>query len=288
MVTIEQLEALDLLLWCRSGPSASERGRCHQSSISRRAQSVLNTFGLRLRRSHEFRLQGDLRFLQGERHVHQLARFRGVSKRPLRLEATHYICHHLSEPAIRGWVLGPCHHRGYGTLLSMLRDRLIDAWISSDLQDLPESAEFTVIRLWDWPGDLIVNHSHPLVREQGLSQSDLNRFPSLILPVALYPGLARVVHDKGFGHQSQLARYDQGSWLGLTEDAVTISYGGCLSLDSDPMLRGLDWDLGLAGGEALIVLSEWANEPAIALLLEDLRTRQQALQQRFPQLCGHL
>mgnify|MGYP006283120989 CR=1 FL=1 len=133
-------------------------------------------------------------------------------------------------------------------MLSMLQDRIIDAWISSDLMDLPESPEFTVIRLWDWPGELIVNQDHPLAHEKGLNQTDLDRFPSLILPANLYPGLARVVHQKGFGHQSQLVRYDQGSWLGLTEDTVTISYGGCLSLDGTPTLRSLDWELGLVGG----------------------------------------
>lgn len=288
MVSIEQLEALDLLLWYRSSISASEYGQCNQSSISRRVQSVLSTFDLRLRRTYEYRLHGDQSLLRAQRYVHQLARFRGASQRPLRLEATDYICHHLNEPVVPGWLLGPCHHRGHETLLSMLQERIIDAWITSDLQDLPESPEFTVVHLWDWPGDLIVNQGHPLACEKGLSQSDLDRFPSLILPVDLYPGLARVVHEKGFGHQSQLTRYDQGSWLGLTEDAVTISYGGCLSLERDPTLRRLDWDLGLVGGEALIVLSEWANEAAIVRLLEDLRTRQIPLQQRFPQLCGHL
>ena len=288
MVTIEQLEALDLLLWYRSGTSASKRGLCNQSSISRRVHATLQAFDLKLGRSHEFRLHGDQCLLRAERYVHQLARFRGACKRPLRLEATHYICHHLRQPAVRGWMLGPCHHRGYGTLISMLQERVIDAWISSDLMDLPESPEFTVIRLWDWPGDLIVNQGHPLARETGVSQSDLDRFPSLILPEQLYPGLARVVHAKGFGHHSQLARYDQGSWLGLTEDAVTISYGGCLSLDNDPTLRRLDWELGLMGGEALIVRSEWVNEPAIDLLLEDLQARQHSLQQRFPQLRGYL
>jgi hypothetical protein len=288
MVSIEQLEALDLLLWYRSGNSASEHGLCNQSSISRRVRSALQVFDLKLRRNHEFRLHGDQRLLQAQRYVHQLARFIGASKRPLRLEATHYICNQLIKPAVPGWVLGPCHHRGYETLLSMLRERIIDAWISSDLQDLPESPEFTVIRLWDWPGDLIVNHDHPLVHEKGLSQADLDRFPSLTMPTDLYPALARVIHAKGFGHHRQLARYDQGSWLGLTKDAVTISYGGCLSLDGVPTLRSLDWDLGLVGGEALIVLSEWANQAAIALLLEDLRTRQLGLQQRFPQLYGRL
>lgn len=288
MVFIEQLEALDMLLWLRSGEAASPHCQCDQSSISRRTQVVLNTFGLQLKRGHEYTLAGETRLLQKERYVHQLARFTRVSQRPLRLEATHYIHQQLARPATANWVLGPCHHRGCGTLLSMLRDRIIDAWISSDLYDLPTSPEFAIFRLWDWPGELVVNHRHPLAQEQGLSQTDLERFPSLILPASLYPGLARQVHAKGFGHDSQLVRYDVGSWLGLTEDAVTISYGNCLALDNETALHQLDWDLGLMGGEALIVLREWENHPAIGLLLEDLRRRQIRLQQRLPRLIGHL
>lgn len=117
----------------------------------------------------------------------------------------------------------------------------------------------TVIPLWDWPGELVVNPCHPLARERRLTRSDLSWFPSLILPESLYPRLARVVHAKGFGQESQLKRYDVGSWDGLTEDAATISFGSCLSLAADSNLQSLDWDLGLTGGEALILLTEWAE-----------------------------
>lgn len=286
MITLEQLEALDLLLWSRSGEEAAALAFCNQSSVSRRVASVLNTFGLKLKRGHELRLQGDLRLLRLQRLVHQQARFFG--HRPLRLEATHYVRQQLETPPIDGWVLGPCHHRGYGTLLSLLQERIVDAWISSDLQDLPDSPEFTVIPLWEWPGELVVHPQHPLAFERRLSRSDLDRFPSLILPAELYPELARVVHAKGFGRDSTLQRYDIGSWNGLTQDAATITYGSCLTLDVDAGLTRLDWDLGLTGGEALILLSEWCNEPAIAALLDDLLRRQIRLQRRLPQLVGRL
>lgn len=121
-------------------------------------------------------------------------------------------------------------------MLGLLHERIVDAWITSDLQDLPESPLYTVIPLWDWPGELVVNPCHPLAGERRLTLSDLSRFPSLILPEHLYPGLARVVHAKGFGQESQLKRYDVGSWDGLTEDAATISYGSCLSLAADANL----------------------------------------------------
>lgn len=286
MVTLEQLEALDLLLWLRSGADAASQAICDQSSITRRVSGVLHAFGLQLRRGHEFQLLGDLTLIRLQRLVHQQARFLG--HRPLRLEATHYIQGQLQEPPIKGWILGPCHHRGYGTLLGLLQERIIDAWITSDLQDLPDSPGFTVIPLWDWPGELVVNPCHPLVGERRLTRSDLDRFPSLVLPAHLYPGLARLVHAKGFGQDSQLKRYDVGSWDGLTADAATISYGSCLSLAADANLQSLDWDLGLTGGEALILLTEWAEQPSIAALLGDLQRRQIQLQALHPQLVGHL
>ena len=286
MVELELLESLDQLIWHRSSMEAAEHCLCNQSSISRRVQGTLRLFGLKLKRGPEYQLLGDLTLLRLERLVHQLARFKGY--RPLRLEATHYIRHALSQPPMEDWILGPCHHRGYGTLLSLLQERIVDAWITSDLQDLPSSSEFAVILLWQWPGELVVHPRHPLAGERGLSRDDLDRFPSLILPAQLYPELARVVHAKGFGQISQLNRYDLGSWDGLTQDGVTISYGSSLTLELDHNLTALDWDLGLTGGEALIVLREWLEQPALGLLLEDLRRRQLQLQQRHPQLIGCL
>ena len=97
-----------------------------------------------------------------------------------------------------------------------------------------------------------------------------------------------MLHAKGFGQESRLTRYDVVSWDELTRDAATISDGSCLSLAADSNLQSLDWDLGLTGGEALILLTEWTEQPAIAALLEDLRCRQIKLQARHPQLVGYL
>ena len=77
MVTLEQLEALDLLVWLRSGSAAAEACCCDESSISRRVRSVLHTFGLRLQRANEVVLSGELELLRLQRVVHQHARHRG-------------------------------------------------------------------------------------------------------------------------------------------------------------------------------------------------------------------
>ena len=145
MVSLEQLEALDLLVWFRSGTAAATHGLCDQSSITRRVQAVLKVFGLQLQRRHELELIGHTDLLRLQRVVHQHARFQG--QRPLRLEATHYIRAQISAPPVAGWLLGPCHHRGYGTLLSLLEERVIDAWITSDLQDLPDGQRLSLIHI---------------------------------------------------------------------------------------------------------------------------------------------
>ena len=46
MITLEQLEALDLLLWSRSGEEAAALAFCNKSSVSRRVGSVVSTFRL--------------------------------------------------------------------------------------------------------------------------------------------------------------------------------------------------------------------------------------------------
>jgi len=286
VVSLEQLEALDLVQWLRSGAAAARSSHCDESSITRRTRASLKALGLQLSRGSEFGLVGDTTLLELQRLVHQQARFLGHC--PLRLDATHFIRQQLCAPPVPGWVLGPCDHRGNGVMLGLLQGRVIDALITSDLKGLPSSPELTVISLWDWPGELVVSSCHPLADERGLSRGDIDKFPMLTLPDDLYPELASAIHAMGFGGTSLLNRYDVGPWDRITEDAVSISYGSCISLAADNNLSPLDWKHDFIGGEALILLTEWLDNPAISLLLEDLRSRQKLLQKQLPQLVGHL
>lgn len=283
---LEQLEALDLAQWLRSGAAAARCAHCDESSITRRIRASLKALRLELVRNSEFELQGDHTLLGLQRLVHQQARFLG--HRPLRLDATHFIRRQLCAPPVPGWVLGPCDHRGNGAMLGLLQGRVLDAWITSDLKGLPSSPGLAVVPLWDWPGELVVSYCHPLANERGLSLGEVNKFPTLIVPDNLYPELANAIRAMGFTGTSSLNRYDVGPWDRITEDALTISYGSCISLAADSNLSPLDWKHDFIGGEALILLTEWLDNPAISLLLEDLRSRQKILQKKFPQLVGHL
>ena len=199
LVSLDQLEALDMQLWLRSGVAASLYCLCNESSITRRTRAALKIFGLTLNKDIEYKLIGNIEFLNSQRDVHQKARFLGY--RPLRLEATHYIKQYLSKPPVQGWHLGSCDHRGCEVLLSLLSLRIIDAYVTSDLEDLPTNPEFTVIPLWVWPGELVVHPFHPLAGSRNISRGDLDSFPSLIIPGKLYPKLSQLIYSNGFGYK---------------------------------------------------------------------------------------
>lgn len=272
MVTEESLEALDLLIWLRSEKAAAQLCFCSQSAISRRIGATLKIFRLQLSRHQgEIVVLGNSNLLALERQVHQLARLQDF--RPLRLEATHFFQPLLQRHGLERWTLGSCDHRGTQVMHGLLEDRIIDAWISSDLFDLPDESHptLTSIGLMTWPGYLVAANSHPLARVGGVTRGDIDRFPVLEIPELLYPSLASKLNGVGLGsHRERMNRYDRGSWNGLSRDAVTLTYGGPFLPLSDDLQR-IDWSLGLDGGEALVVRRDLLDQPAIALLLEQLQ-----------------
>lgn len=177
MVSIEQLEALDMLLWLRSGSAAASYCLCDESSITRRVRAALKAFDLRLHRGGEPSLDGDLQLLEPQRYVHQLARFSGFSRRPLRLEAPPDIRLQLLRPELKAWVLGPSVHRSTGHLLELLRQRVIDAWICRDRFAAAPDACVTAIRLPAWPSDLDAAPEKPLLL---LVRQEWARQPAII------------------------------------------------------------------------------------------------------------
>jgi len=99
LLHIEELDALDLLIWHRKGVRAAGLLHCNQSTISRRAQHCLQTLNLRL-----VRLNGEA----------------------------------FAQPMPKGWLPGVFDHVAMARPLQLLRDRVIDAWIASYQPDLPD------------------------------------------------------------------------------------------------------------------------------------------------------
>lgn len=286
MVSEEQLEALDLLLWLGSGQQAADRLGCNQSSVSRRIHGCLDALGLRLRRiGGQHVLSGRLDYLALEHQLHQMVRFDRQQK--LRLEATHCSSHLLGQPPLPGWTLGNCDHHGVHRMHELLRDRIVDAWLSSDAFDLPELSDpdLTTIPLNRWPALLLASDSHPLAGETGISRGDLDRFPVLEFPETIYPRMAQAVQALGFGASHlRLPRYDRGSWNQQTADQVTLSFGSSVSALGVGSQVRIDWDPGLESGETLILRRDRVDHGAVAALTLLLRQRFTALRPHCPDL----
>ena len=113
-------------------------------------------------------------------------------------------------------------------------------------------------------------------------------YPSLSIPSSHYPHFAAQLAARGLGRGTSMRRFDRGPWDRMADDAKTLVYGSCLSLADHHSLVDLKVDLGIPGGESLVVLAEWADHPAILQLLDQLRALQLQLQSRFPELVGYL
>ena len=89
VVGVELLEALDGLIWLRTGHQVASRFNLNQSTVSRNSKKCAQEFCISLvRRQSEWSVEGDPTLLNLERYVHQVSRWR--ANKPLRLEAQHW------------------------------------------------------------------------------------------------------------------------------------------------------------------------------------------------------
>ncbi|MFZ4804924.1 MAG: LysR substrate-binding domain-containing protein [Synechococcus lacustris] len=273
MISLEALEALDYLLWLRTGNGASEALRKSQSSISRQSRETLIAFGLKIHRQEgEWQLKGPKDLLQLERELHQLYRFQRGG--PLRLEAPYWWQRAL-DPAPEGWCTGVFDHVGIQRPQELLRQRIVDAWLYA-APDLPPSddRDLQVFRLSAMPLYLVAAPDHPLAGEHNLSPQDVARFPTLALPSGAIPQSEQQLRQLGLWTTPMRMRcYDEASWEGKCSDGLTITYGNGLSMQLQPQLSCLDLPLDFPTGDALVVHRDVASFGAIELLLLELRKR---------------
>jgi len=283
MVDREDLEALDFLLWHRTGQLAAAALGCHQATVSRRLAHCRSVFGLELwREEGEWRCDPNS-LLEIERHLHQLGRFLG--DRSLRIEGFPIGSWALLLPLPEGWVHGPLDHVGVRRPLQLLRERVIDAWLCDADADLPATSchELAVLPLWRAPVQLVADPHHPLAGERGLTQADLLRFPSLDLPAVGFERSRHLFHAQGFGTQpTSLRRYDIASWEGLTQDQATLACSTPLNQLCTPGLAQLDAPPPFWNGGSLLVRSDQLDQPAIVALEALLRQRLRSLAGRIP------
>ncbi len=286
MLEQDTLATLDLVQWLRTGGEASARLGISAPTISRYANKCLDLFRLELQRVNgEWHTVGDMTTLLMERHVHQTARWLG--HRPLRLEATYWSGPLLCAPLPGRWLLGLCNIVGIPRNFQLVRERIVDACIAG-LPDIPapDDPELTAYPLSQMPVFFVAQQGHPLIGKRDLNYRDIAMYPSLALPEGAYPKVEAALQSLGlWNDQVHMSRYQRQKWEGMSETALTIGYGTCLSMRiSGAGLVRLPLELPFASGEALVVRREFARQPELLALRRLLRQRLAVLARQHPEL----
>jgi len=171
LVSLEQLAALDLLLWLTGSQRAALLERTNQSTIVRRAQAAKDCFGVAIRRdAGGWSLRGDTQLLQMERLLHQRARLLG--RRPLRLQAPFWTQRGRLRRLPQGWTSNPpsavavCENP-----LELLRARVIDAALLTPTQIAQADGDLVSTEIYGSQIDLTVFPEIQLSDPQGSYQS---------------------------------------------------------------------------------------------------------------------
>jgi hypothetical protein len=186
-----------------------------------------------------------------------------------------------------GWFIGPLDAVGTTAPLALLRDRVIDAWLTDSAEDLPPSLDFPA-RVWPLarqPVTLLAHPNHPLASETNLTLADLLRFPAPIIPAEGFPRSHAICADIGLGTlEIAKRRYDPESWEGQTADQVTLAFTTPLNARAFPSLVPLDSGPLFTNRLALVCRSDVGEHAKLQDLHCLLMARLQHLQSRHPQL----
>ena len=283
MISVEELDALDLLIWLGRGEDAALRQACNQSTISRRCQAALRTFDLRLHRNSDgwpCTRRHDL--LRRERQLHQLYRLR--SGLPLRLDASLLAAPLLHGGIPQGWMAGPLDEVGWQRPLQLLQEHILDAWITGMGQELEGCADpwFVCIPLLQTPLQLQANQNNPLLQEANLQIGDLAGIPRLAPRPGSYPHTEQQLgswrqQQQPLLLESQARRRSHPQGQRQLSCNHVLHYGTVLSLMRQPALRPLALDLGVLAEASLVVHRDVLEQPPVQELLSLLQLRARTL-----------
>lgn len=276
MVTIDELAALDLLVWLRSGEAASKRLKISQPTISRISRRVLSVFGLApIRNQGEWVFRGSEELLNMERSVHQEHRW--LKGMPLRIDAQYY-----SGPLFLGderqdWIAGNFDFLEIGLPLNLLRKGVLDAWIGC-YPDVPgdDDPDFACFHLTRLPTHLVVASDHPLVGlGPSISIEDVHAYPSLALPDGAFPEIQRQLEALGLWNSpTRIRRYEVSRWEGRTADQLTVGYATAFTINLFPTPQViLPLPIAVTVGDTLVVSRRYQEHPRLLALLAHLRSR---------------
>ena len=278
VVRVELLEALDALIWLRTGHQVASRFNINQSSASRNSKKCAQEFLVSLvRRNSEWSVEGDPTLLNLERCVHQVSRWR--DNKPLRLEAQHWSAPLLCTPTPSGWIAGNFNFLEYDRPLQLLKERIIDAWIASYPDAInDDDSEFTAIHLSRMPLQMVVMKGHPLL-ELGnqITFDDIAKFPSLPLPSGSFPRVQKVLQEIGLWQNTSVPT--EFDWRGSSDiEDLMVGFSTPLTLPLyGDSYKVLPLQVPVVVGDALVVAREWANSTQVHTLVSLLRSRLETL-----------
>jgi hypothetical protein len=277
MVLIEELDALDLLIWLGRGTAVAQRLGCDQSTISRRSRQCQQVFNLRLRRQQAgWDVSRIDPLLELEREVHQLYRLR--QGRQLRLDASLLAAPLLRSGPPQGWIAGDLDRLGWRRPLQLLQERILDAWVTAMGQELRqlEGGAFCTIPLARTPLQLAGRPGHPLLHQGRLQLNDVRHLPRLAPRQGRYPRTESLLGD-AWRRETPAQPMEErqcGDAPGQHPgDALTLHYGTAFSLMNQAALLPLPLELGVCTELTLVVRRDLIEQPAIALLIAELQRR---------------
>ena len=269
MVSLDQLAALDALLWLTSSQRAAGLERTNQSTILRRSRAVEECFGVRIERGlGGWDLRGDTGLLALERRIHQRARLRG--HRPLRLHAPFWTLQGRLGQLPPGWCSNPptaspvCENP-----LALLRSRVIDAALLTPTQ-LPERDEALLsVELYASPIELTLFPDAGLSDPRGTferlrAQGQLR----LRLPPFL-PHSCLLRCREWFGQLNPAARVSRGPFREAAPLSVAFLTPEMREVQERPWLVD-DSQAPQPYVERLVILAELAEEAAFQRLGDHL------------------
>lgn len=287
VVSVEELDCLDLLIWLRTGANAASRLSTSQPRISRSVQRVSGLFGFSLSKTDgEWEVQGDQTLLNLERLVHQEYRWR--MGRPLRIEAQFYSGPLFCDPAPEGWISGNFDYLEIRTPLQHLRNAVIDAWIAC-YPDVPDGDDPDLIcfHLTRLPTHLVVSENHPLL-DMGdqITLDDVKQYPSLALSDGAHPKVQQVLQELGLWNLTQnIQRSSQWQSKARYPSDLVVSPASAFTLSFFPNPQVvLPISIPLVVGDTLVVRRDYENHPRLRNLLEHLRFRATQLAKQYPEV----
>lgn len=289
MVRLEELEALDLLVWLQSGNTAAAVSGTNQSTICRRAHRALDCFQAELRRhSGAWQVLTPLApLLDLQRQIHQHWRFK-VGRR-LRLNAPAWSRAALGGCSLPGWITTPedgplvCENP-----LELLRAQVIDACLLTPTQLAGQpQADLALFDLYDSRVDLhLIGGGEPetpasispQAAQDLLIHSRLQLQPFLPSSCCLssHQRFEQLRRDLGLDRSDTLAVRRRGG-----DASPRLAFLTPLMARGLGELRPLPLPLEWPYRESLAVLRSSADRPAVQALVETL---QHQLPRRLQQL----